>query len=133
MAVSNANTVFQPNQVFIPGSNVPTIPVGLNLVRIDGIEFGLDAGATGVSSAAATPATGGASSPGTTPPPAGTGTGTSTGTGTGTNSSPNAVIAGAGGGCTVVTGQTDAGLLLLMLSALAALGLRRRTRRGDQT
>ena len=103
-AVSATGTVFQPNQVFIPGGTQATIPVALGLVRLEQIEFSLDAGAQGVLSAA-------------------------NGSGTTPTTTTTAVVSTASGGCTVASDQHDTGLLLLLLAALTGVGLRRSVRR----
>lgn len=103
-AVSNTSTVFQPNQVFIPGAGgIATVVVGIGLVRLEQLEFNLEAGATGVATVVST-------SPGAnTPTPA--------------------LNLSSSGGCTVVPGQNDAGLLVLLAAALVGMALRRRTPR----
>lgn len=105
-AVSVNGTVFQPNQVFIPGGIQPTIPVASGLSRLEFAEFSLDAGAQGVLAASS----GGSA---TTP----------------STNTPTVTLNSSSGGCTVSNGQQDAGLLLLLLVALVGLGLRRNTRR----
>jgi hypothetical protein len=102
-AVTVAGTLFQPNQVFLPGPAVlTTIPVGSGLVRLEQVEFTLEAGSTGVAAVA------------TTPTPAPTATGNQ--------------AAADSGGCTVVPGQNDMGLVVLLLAALTGLALRRKAR-----
>ena len=96
-AETTADSVFQPNQVFAIGSVVPVRPVGAGLLRVDEIDVTLEEGASGVIA-----------------------TGSGSGSGSGSSSG------GGGGGCTVVDGQRDLGLGLLLIGALAGLGLRRR-------
>ncbi|MDD0814413.1 hypothetical protein PSQ39_07205 [Curvibacter sp. HBC28] len=96
-AQTTADSVFQPNQIFAIGSDVPVRPVGAGLVRVEEADLTLDAGATGVLAAA------------------------SGDSGSGSTGS------GGSGGCTSVAGQRDAGLVLLLLSGLTGLWLRRRS------
>lgn len=52
-AVSNSGTVFQPNQVFLPGpGTIATTPVGLGLERMEVLDFSLEAGNSGVAAGA---------------------------------------------------------------------------------
>ncbi|MDD0838088.1 hypothetical protein PSQ40_05845 [Curvibacter sp. HBC61] len=98
-AETTADSVFQPNQIFAVGTVVPVRPVGAGLVRVEEADLTLDAGATGVLAASSGDSGSGSASGGSS---------------------------GSSGGCTSVAGQHDAGLLLLLLSGLTGLWLRRR-------
>ena len=109
-AVTTADSVFQPNQVFAIGTTVPVRPVGAGLTRVDELDTTLQAGAVGVK--AVSGGTGG--------------TGGSGGTGgTGGGSGSTTASEDGSGGCTSVDGQRDAGLVLLLMAAALGLWLRR--------
>ncbi len=52
-AVTTAESVFQPNQVFARGAEVPPVPVGAGLTRVDEFDTTLQVGALGVKAASA--------------------------------------------------------------------------------
>lgn len=103
-AQTNANSRIASLGALIKGARDEELPVEA-LVRVAEVAFALEAGALGVTTAATT-------TPATTPTVVVTAT-------------PTAVL-DSGGGCTTSPDGRDAGLLALMLAALAGLFLRRR-------
>ena len=104
-AVTNSGSRIASLGAFIKGLRDEESPVEI-IGRVSEFSFALEAGAPGVLAATVAPTTG----PGVTPP---------------------AVVAGSGGGggCSVNPQGTDAGLVVLLLAALAGAAMRRRPSR----